>query len=198
MTAAIFTLIGTVLGVLGTVVAQLISGRTEDIYTRRKELRDASADFAAAIARVRELGFQMLRLDADVKDSTVIEQAHLEARSQYERLRLTASSIAVQEAGRRTLRYAFGVVLQATGKPLRADEQERGPAALVNDSLIELYAAVRRELGLPRPDEIYREPDEWLRIYGLAEIGPQINSQPPLSEHPTVNPGPEDAEEHLS
>ena len=150
MTAAIFTLIGTALGVLGTVAAQLVRARTDDSRIRREQLRTACADFAASLARLRELGIQLFepRFDSP-KDWESIREAHLEARAYYERLRLTSSSRSVQEAGRRALRYAFGVMLQAAGKDPREDERERGALALLNDSLMDLYAAVRRELGCP-------------------------------------------------
>jgi hypothetical protein len=170
MTAAIFTLIGTALGVLGTVAAQLVRARTDDSRTRREQLRSACADFASSLARLRELGLQLFEPRFDSPQGwESIREAHLEARAHYERLRLTSSSRDVQEAGRRALRYAFGVMLQAAGKDPREDERERGSLALLNDSLIDLYAAVRRELGLPHPDDVYREPDEWLVPYKSPE-----------------------------
>jgi hypothetical protein len=170
MATAVFTLIGTALGVLGTVAAQLVRARTDDSRTRREQVRSACADFASSLARVRELGIQLFepRFDSP-QDWESIREAHLEARAHYERLRLTSSSRAVQEAGRRATRYAFGVMLQSAGKAPREDERERGALTLLNDSLIDLYAAVRRELGLPHPDDVYREPDEWLVPYEILE-----------------------------
>lgn len=167
MSAAIFALIGTALGVLGTIAAQLVRAQRDDARSRREELRLACADFASAIARLREFGILLIspRADSDPGGWTSIREAHLEARTHYERLRLISSSLDVQRAGRQALRYAFGVLIQAQGKPPREDERERGPLALLNDSLLELYAAVRRELGLPRADEVYREPDDWLKPY---------------------------------
>jgi len=186
MIVAIFTLIGTALGVLGTVGAQLVGAHKQDIRSRREELRQACVDFAAALARLRELGILLIapRADSDPQGWNSIRESHLAARTHYERLRLTSSSRDVQEAGRRALRYAFGIILQAGGKPPRDDERERGPLSLLNDSLIELYAAVRRELGLPRPDEVYREPDEWLIPYKeptIAESAELANIDRPIS-----------------
>jgi hypothetical protein len=60
-------------------------------------------------------------------------------------------------------------MLQAAGKAPREDERERGSLALLNDSLIDLYTAVRRELGLSHPGNVYREDDEWLMPYKSAE-----------------------------
>lgn len=47
------------------------------------------------------------------------------------------------------------------GKPPREDERDRGPLIMLNDSLIALYAGVRREIGTPHPEDIYREPEDW-------------------------------------
>lgn len=172
MSAAIFALIGTALGVLGTIAAQLVGAQKDDARSRREELRLACADFASAIARLRESGIVLVssRADTDSGGWTSIREAHLNARIHYERLRLISSSLDVQRAGRKALRYAFGVLIQAEGRPPREDERERGPLALLNDSLLELYAAVRRELGLPRADEVYREPDEWLIPYRESDF----------------------------
>jgi hypothetical protein len=65
-----------------------------------------------------------------------------EARAHFERLRLTAASLDVQTSGRCVLRYAYGLLRQAEGKPPREDELERGPLRMLHDSLITLYAGV--------------------------------------------------------
>lgn len=59
-------------------------------------------------------------------------------------------------------RYAYGRLRQAEGIPLREDERERGPLIVLQESLMKLYAEVRRELRVPHADEAYREPDEWI------------------------------------
>jgi hypothetical protein len=75
------------------------------------------------------------------------------------------------------LRYAYGLIQEADGKPLREDEKERGPLGLFYDALIELVIAVRRELGLPHPEAVFREPDAWL--------GPQyrVSNKVPVPEN---------------
>jgi hypothetical protein len=77
-------------------------------------------------------------------------------------LRLTATSLEVQKAGRYVLRYTFGVIRQAEGRPLRDDELEHGPMMLLQDWLMILYAEVRKEIGVSQAKNVYREPDEWL------------------------------------
>jgi hypothetical protein len=179
MTAAIFALIGTVLGVLGTALTQLIKARTDDTRARRDNLRLTCADFVTAVAQVKELACEVMekRADSDPEAWTSINKAHLEARGHYERLRLISSSQDVQKSSRLALRYAYGLIQEADGKPLREDEKERGPLGLFYDALIELVIAVRRELGLPHPEDVFREPDAWL--------GPQyrVSNKVPVPEN---------------
>jgi hypothetical protein len=177
MTAAIFALIGTLLGTLGAVATQLIGTRAESARSRREDLRLACADLAAAVARIRELSIELIehRLDSDPDGWASIREAHLEARVHYERLRLISSSFAVQKTGRHVLRYSYGMIRQAQGIPPREDEREVGPFVQVHVSLMELYGAVRRELGVPRADLVFREPDSWLgpaHITGAKTEGP--------------------------
>jgi hypothetical protein len=49
---------------------------------------------------------------------------------------------------------------------------------LIQDWLMVLYSAIRREVGMRQAKEIYREPDEWLRI-------PIIQSPAKEPEHPS-------------
>jgi hypothetical protein len=67
-----------------------------------------------------------------------------------------------QAAGRYALRHAYGMQLVAEGQPPRADEQERGPLGMHQEWLVKFYVAVRREMGLSRPDDVFLEPQRWL------------------------------------
>jgi hypothetical protein len=160
MTAAIFALLGTLVGVLGTLTVELTRSRTENIRFRREAIRLASADFTAAVTRIINLVLEFSNPDITRIDS--IYEAHREARACYERLRFMATSNEVQEAGRYVIRYAYGLLREAQNLPRRDDELERGPRLLLNDWLITFYVEVRRELGIPRPENVYREPDHWL------------------------------------
>ena len=160
MTAAIFALVGTLVGILGTLAVELTRSRAENMRVRREALRLASADFTAAVSRIINLVLEFkapdkLRID-------LMYEGHREARVGYERLRLISSSREVQEAGRHVIRYAYGLVREAQALPRRDDELDRGPRLLLNDWLITFYIEVRREIGIPRPENIYREPDGWL------------------------------------
>jgi hypothetical protein len=162
MTAAIFALAGTLLGVLGTLAVELTRTRAGDVRARREALRLACADFTTAVARMRNLANESMRNRAGAAQIDLMREAHREARVHYERLRLTATSREVQKAGRHVLRYAYGLLRQMEGEPPRDDERERGPLMMFHDWLMILYAEVRRELRLPQADNVYREPDEWV------------------------------------
>lgn len=174
MMAAIFALAGALIGVLGTLAVELARARTEDIRTRREAIRLACADFSAAVARIRALVGELSAKPVSSEQMQLLREAHREARVHYERLRLISASQGVQKAGRYAVRYAYGLIRQVDGKSLRDDEKERGPWIALHDALISLYAEVRRETGVPQPDNVYREPDEWI--------------DPELARRPTASP----------
>jgi len=176
MTAAIFALAGTLLGILGTLATELVRTRTANVRTRQEALRLASADFTASVARIWNLSIELKRKAGDVELTQSMHEAHRDARVYYERLRLTAVSRDIQESGRRVLRYAYGLLRQAEGQPPREDEQARGPLIMLHDSLMTLYAQVRRELGIPHANEVYREPEDWV---GPSEQGSAADAVPP-------------------
>jgi hypothetical protein len=160
MTAAIFALTGTLIGVLGTLAVELARGRALDKRSHREAVRIACADFSAAVARMVNLAIEVKNPDS-IRLSKM-HDAHLDARVCYERLRLISGSRDVQEAGRYVLRYTFGLLRMAEERPPRPDEQEKSPRLLLQDWLVKLYAEVRQEIGVPNPRDIFREPDEWL------------------------------------
>ena len=162
MTAAIFALIGALLGVLGTLATEFSRARTEDSRSRRETLRLTCADFTSAVTRMRGLARQVKEQSENPVPRAMLREVTLDARVYYERLRLTSTSRDVQKAGRYALRYAYGIARRAEGMPPRDDELERDPILLTHDWLLELYAVVRRELGVPNPNGIFREPEEWL------------------------------------
>jgi hypothetical protein len=160
MTAAIFTLAGTLVGILGTLAVELTRSRAENSRARQDALTLASADFTIAVTRIINLVLEFK--DPDIPQIDLMYEGHREARSCYERLRLISSSQEVQKAGRYVIRYAYGLVREAQALPRRDDELERGPRLLLNDWLMTFYVQVRHEIGIPQPENIYREPDSWL------------------------------------
>ena len=177
MTAAIFALVGTLLGILGTLMVEVVRTRAMNVSNRREALRLVCADFTASVARMRTIAMESIHNRPDADLMSLMHEAHREARIHYERLRLTAVSQDVQEAGRYVLRYAYGLLRQMESKLPRDDERESGPIRMPHSSLITLYAAVRRETGLPHADDVYSEPDEWLGDPG-PEPTPRIAPSP--------------------
>jgi hypothetical protein len=128
----------------------------------------ACSDVTAAITRMRTLAMELRNKHPSADQMKLMHETHRDARV-YERLRLTATSPDVQRAGRFVLRYAYGLLRQMEGKSLRDDEKASGPLRLLHDSLMTLYAEARRELGVPKADSLYREPDEW-----VGEVDPGV------------------------
>lgn len=158
MTEALFALAGVALGVLGTAITAILLSSREDRRLRRESLRTTCADFTAAIARMRFLATQIHLDGADADLTSRMRESHETATVCCERLRLVTTSMAAQEAARYALRYALGLWLQVQGRDPRADERERGPLLELNDRLRDLYIAVRRELGVAHPAEVFAEP----------------------------------------
>jgi hypothetical protein len=77
------------------------------------------------------LAVELTAKPADTELTNSFREAHREARMHYERLRLTAASGNVQKSARYVLRYAYGLLRQIDGKPLRDDERERGPLIML-------------------------------------------------------------------
>ena len=162
MVAAVFALAGTLLGILGTLTVELVRARVENVRARQQALQLACADFTASISRMLSLAIDLEKNAGDAELTSFLHEAHREARVHYERLRIVATSQEIQKSGRHVLRYAYGRLRQAEGQPLRDDERERGPLMMLQDSLMRLYTEVRREMGVPHADQVYREPDEWV------------------------------------
>src|SRR5690348_11928924 len=108
MSAAIFALIGTLLGISGTLLIEMRREHIERDRSLREALRISCADFSDAIIRVRELTLNLRRDPSDAAMQESVQRAHSEAWVHYERLRLISTSKDVQEAGRRVLRYSWG------------------------------------------------------------------------------------------
>ncbi len=164
MSEALFALAGAIIGVLGAVLASLVQSRREDRRLRRESLRITCADFTSAIARMKYLATEMHLRGIDEELETRMRSAHEETRVGFERLRLLTTSMEAQEAARYSLRHAVGLWLLVQGKGPRPDEKERGPLVELDDRLRDLYAAVRRELGVAHPERVFREPDHLRRL----------------------------------
>jgi hypothetical protein len=154
---ALFALAGTALGIVGTLLADLVRARKDDGRDRREQLRSACVDLTTALVEIRQAYWGRAYGEDEPVRRASLQRAHDAARANYERLRLSTSSLAVQEEARFALRYAYGLLRQFEGLPPRPDELEVGPIDQLDDRLVRLYAAVRRELGTPDPERILSE-----------------------------------------
>jgi hypothetical protein len=178
------TLIGVVVGAFlaGTfaLVTEQRKGRGEVKRRRQDALRVACSDFTAALVRIRYLSWTLeehprpgpaddvpaSRARADATRDAVLERIRAseeEARIGFERLRLVSGTKATQENARLALRHIYAVWRKAeTGKDPRADDPDpeyRGePRDRFNRRLDGLYVAVREELDVPDPENVYPEP----------------------------------------
>jgi hypothetical protein len=85
--AAIFALVGTLLGVLGTLAVEVTRVRAEDTRSQREALRLVVADFTASAARMINITFGLTAV-ANSQQLSLMQEAHRDARINYERLRL--------------------------------------------------------------------------------------------------------------
>ena len=101
----IFVLAGGLVGIGGTLAAELLRARNAERSEQRKELRSASADFSGSLVRMSHLAWV---LSQRPNDSVILErlaELNEEGRASFERLRLLSDSWELQEAGRLALRH---------------------------------------------------------------------------------------------
>ncbi len=168
MSGALYALAGTVIGILGTALTDVIRGRREDRSRSHDVLRSVSSDFTAQIGRVRRYCLYLKNNPEDREAWSTLEEAFTEARANYERLLITADSIATQEAARHITHYAFWMTRAANGERTGFYEAE---AEMFSWSA-KLRAEVRRELGLKNPGNVYEDVPR-----GLPEPGHRIGGQ---------------------
>jgi hypothetical protein len=165
MSAALYALAGTVIGVLGTVLADLVRASREHRNLARNALRVVCSDFTAQIARVRRYSIQLRREPQGPLYQETWQQLQAtftEARAYYERLLITADSVAIQEAARHVVHYAYYMS--------RAAHMEMTGFAEAQAEMFSwstrLYIEVRRELGVKHPRNVYEDPSGGLPIPG--------------------------------
>jgi hypothetical protein len=110
MSAALYAIAGTIVGVLGTALVDALRSRRDDRGRSKEALRTVASDFTAQVARVRR--YSIGCADQPEAYDTVwprIEAAFAEARAYYERLRITSESMAVQEAARYVIHFTYGM-----------------------------------------------------------------------------------------
>jgi hypothetical protein len=159
MNAGIFALAGAVLGIAGTLLADMLRFKKGDARERRETLRRACEDLTTALIRMRQVYLDHYANPAASTWRTPMWEAHNDARLYCERLKLTAGSENVQLEARYAMRYGYGLWRQLNGEAPRADERDAAPIRQLDVRLTNLYVAVRKELGMPNPSAVLSEPD---------------------------------------
>jgi hypothetical protein len=162
MAAAVFALIGTLVGVLGTLLVELVRSRQQKGHASREALRLVCAELASEVSHLRDLSHQLHRTPEDQSLQREAEVTHSKARSLQERLRLTSTAIATQEAGRWLIHCAYHQWRSTQGG--RGDFWEA--RRQLDSWLTTLYIETRRELGL-RAADVYVDPSEGLPVPGV-------------------------------
>ena len=144
MTAALFTLAGTLVGILGTLGTELIRGRRDDRKAWREDFRSTCAALASEVSRLRDISHELRKTPSDAQLQRDAQEAHTGARALQEKLRLVSRSVRTQEAARQLIHYAYHQWRSTQGG--RADFwlARRG----VDEWLTTFYTAARDELGL--------------------------------------------------
>jgi hypothetical protein len=171
MSQALFALAGAFVGVLGTVLTALVSGRHEERRIWHETLRSIVASLTSEVSLLRDLSHQLHWDPEDPDLRRAAEQAHTRARSFQEQLRLTSRSTATQEAARWLVHCAYHQWKVTQGG--RGDFWEARRA--LDRWLTRLYIETRKELGLGASG-VYEDPDGALPIPGAQE-GSRTNDQ---------------------
>lgn len=174
MSAALYALAGTVIGILGTVLLDIVRGRRETRSRAREVLRVVCSDFTTQLTRARRYsGIHHGPLGpVDQETWQQMQAIFTEARTCYERMLITADSVSIQAAARCALHYTFWMWRTA-----RTDDQAFKEAEAQTLSwLKKLYVEVRRELGIKSPGNVYEDPHG-----GLPKPGIEHNLDPGMS-----------------
>ncbi len=157
MSAALYALAGTVIGGLGAVLADAVRARRDTRRVAREALRVVCSDFTAQLTRARRCSQIHHRGPEGPLDQEIWQQLQVtftEARTYYERMLITASSAAIQEAARNALHYTYWMWRMAgTEGP---DFMDAEAQALRWSK--KLYIEVRRELGIKNAENVYEDP----------------------------------------
>jgi hypothetical protein len=159
MNEALLVLAGTAMGLFGTLMTDTIRSRRQADSLRLEEVRRACTDLISSLNQMRQIYFDEQHGTGTPEWHEQMRQTHLNARLHYERLQLTTTSIEVQINARFAIRYAVGLWRELRGRPLRPDEVEVHPLRQLDDRLVSLRTAMRRELSVPNPDRVLSEQD---------------------------------------
>jgi hypothetical protein len=161
MAAALFALAGALIGVLGTVLTELVRSRSNDRKLQQEQLRSVCADLATEVIRLQDISHELRKSPEDVQLQNTAQEAHSRAHAMQERLRLTSKSAATQEAGRWLLHCVYYQWRSTQGGPGEFWQAREG----VHEWLTKLHVEARKELGLG-DSAVYKDPPGGLPIPG--------------------------------
>jgi non-ribosomal peptide synthetase component F len=159
MSEAIFALVGVALGSLTTVAIELMRSRAESRREVREALRVAAATFTTTLAQI-DLQSSAVR-EPDRREAALarLPDLQVQARGQYETLRLLLTQESTQRAARLVLRHSWAMWRQAeTGEDPRGHEYSEDPWTRYHRELRQLLIGVRTELGIENASDVYAEP----------------------------------------
>jgi hypothetical protein len=161
LSAAWFALGGALIGVLGTVLTELVRDRRDDHKVWREELRSVCAEFVSALSHLQDVSHELRRDPGDEQAQQAAQEGHSRLRGIQERLRLTSKSTATQEAAR---------WLQHLGYyQWKSTEGGRGDFWVAHNEIrtwsARFYVAARGELGLAG-SPLYQDPPEGFPVPG--------------------------------
>jgi hypothetical protein len=167
MSAALFALVGALIGVLGTVLTELVRGHRDDRKLRQEQLRSVCADLATKVIRLEDICYELRQSPSDAQLQNAAEEAHSRAHATQERLRLISRSAATQEAGRWLLHCVYYQWRSTQGGPGEFWQARK----CVHEWLTRLHVEARKELGL-EGSAVYRDPPGGLPIPGVKSRDP--------------------------
>src|SRR5215831_10564503 len=167
MAAALFALGGALVGVLGTVLTELVRGHRDDRKFRQEELRTVCADLATEVIRLQDMSHELRKTPKDVQLQNTAQEVHSRAHALQERLRLTSSSVATQEAARWLTHCVYYQWKSTQGGPGEFWQAREG----VHEWLTKLHIEARKELGLG-DSAVFQDSQGGLPIPGGKSRGP--------------------------
>ncbi len=122
------------------------------IRRNQEQLRSICSDFTSHIGRTRRHLFSLKNKPQDEEIWALVETSFTEARADLEALLITSESIETQEAARYVIHFTYWL-MQVTRMGFTGyDECVTG----LTEWLGKLYRAVRSELGLKYPANVYQ------------------------------------------
>jgi hypothetical protein len=177
MSEAFYALAGTLIGATAALLAELLRSKKDAERQQREALRALCAEFTSTVVRVRNLSFPLHTSPNSTELLAAIRDEHGMARTNYERIRLTAESTAIQEAGRYLVHHSFWLWKSAEEGWWDVQDPD-SPMRNLDRWLVRFYTEVRKELGVRHAADVYDDPIGGIPIPGEAQRRQKANQVP--------------------